>query len=94
MLHEIAQPSAVRVSFVRFQPGARTHWHAHSGGQVLQIVEGEARTQEEGGPVQSLKSGDTAMAAPGKKHWHGAGDDAPMTHLAVSVGEVEWFGPP
>ncbi|HLQ63030.1 MAG TPA: cupin domain-containing protein, partial [Candidatus Acidoferrales bacterium] len=92
-LHELSQPAPVRVSFVRFQPGARTHWHAHTGGQVLQVLEGEAETQEWEEPVQRLKAGDSVVAAPGRKHWHGAGPGGPMTHLAVTIGELEWFGP-
>ncbi len=29
-MHETDEPA--RSSFVRFEPGAHTHWHAHSGG--------------------------------------------------------------
>ena len=92
-VYERPEPSAVRVSFVRFEPRARTYWHRHAGGQVLHVVEGEAATQEEGGAVQHLHAGDSAVVPPGVKHWHGSGNDAPMTHMAISIGELEWFGP-
>jgi quercetin dioxygenase-like cupin family protein len=88
-LHETAE--ATRGSFVRFEPGAHTHWHTHSGGQLLQIIEGRARVQAWGEPMQSLSTGDTAIAPPGEKHWHGAGAEGPMTQLAVTSGEVTWL---
>jgi quercetin dioxygenase-like cupin family protein len=87
-----------RGSFVRFEAGAHTHWHAHSGGQVLHIVEGQARVQawgmppalHAGTPVE-LEVGDTAIAPPGEKHWHGASAAGPMTQLAITSGEVTWM---
>jgi quercetin dioxygenase-like cupin family protein len=88
-LHETAEET--RGSFVRFEPGAHTHWHKHSGGQLLHIVEGRARIQAWGEEMQSLNAGDTAIAPPGEKHWHGASPDSPMTQLAVTSGEVLWL---
>jgi quercetin dioxygenase-like cupin family protein len=84
-LHETKEET--RASFVHFEAGAHTHWHQHSGGQVLHIVEGSARVQAWGEAVRSLSAGDTA----GEKHWHGAGSDVPMTQLAVTSGEVTWL---
>ena len=88
-LHETAEQT--RGSFVRFESGAHTHWHKHSGGQVLHIMEGSARVQAWGGELESLSAGDTAIAPPGEKHWHGASADGPMTQLAVTSGEVTWL---
>lgn len=31
---------------VTFEPGARTNWHKHSGGQILLVLNGEGRYQE------------------------------------------------
>jgi quercetin dioxygenase-like cupin family protein len=76
---------------VRFEPGAHTHWHKHSGGQVLHIIEGLARIQAWGEAAVSLDAGDTAVAPAGEKHWHGAGEGAPMTQLAFTSGEVTWL---
>jgi quercetin dioxygenase-like cupin family protein len=87
-------PHPVRVSFVRFDPGALTHWHSHSGGQVLHVVEGEGRHCIEGGDVETVRVGDTATVEPGRRHWHGAGPADAMAHLAVSIGDVTWEGPP
>lgn len=89
-IHAQTEPRPVRVSFVHFQPGTITHWHSHGGGQVLHVVDGEGRTQSWGGKVVVLRPGDTVTAAPGEKHWHGAVPGSEMTHLAVTIGEVNW----
>jgi quercetin dioxygenase-like cupin family protein len=88
-LHET--DAKTRASFVRFEPGAHTHWHRHSGGQVIHIIEGSARIQPWGEEVHALSTGDTAVAPPGEKHWHGAAASGPMTQLAVTSGDVEWL---
>ncbi|HEX3508749.1 MAG TPA: cupin domain-containing protein [Candidatus Dormibacteraeota bacterium] len=88
-LHHTAKET--RASFVRFEPGAHTHWHEHSGGQVLHIIDGVARVQAWGGDVASVSAGDTVIAPPGEKHWHGAGEGGPMTQLALTSGEVTWL---
>jgi quercetin dioxygenase-like cupin family protein len=88
-LYETAERT--RVSFVRFEPGAHTHWHKHSGGQVLHIVDGRARVQAWGEDAQSVTVGDTVVSPPREKHWHGAGEHGPMTQLAFTSGEVTWL---
>lgn len=88
LLHQTTQET--RASFVRFEPGAHTHWHEHSGGQVLHIIEGRARVQAWGEEAVSLAAGDTVVAPPDEKHWHGASEGGPMTQLAVTFGEVTW----
>ena len=90
-LHEHPTPAPVRIGLVRFEPGSRTHWHTHGGGQVLQVVEGAGLTQVEGGPVERIGEGDIITVGPGEKHWHGAGADGPMRHLAVTIGNVDWL---
>lgn len=93
-LHEDPGGGQVRVSLVGFEPGSRTHWHTHSGGQVLHVVEGRGLTQIAGGPVEEIAEGDTVTVGPGEKHWHGAGESGSMRHLAVTIGEVAWLEPP
>ena len=92
-IHASVEPEPVRVSFVRFQPGATTHWHSHRGGQVLHVVEGEGRAQNRGEEPMLLRPGDTLTAAPDQQHWHGAGPDTLITHMAVTIGEVTWLEP-
>jgi quercetin dioxygenase-like cupin family protein len=76
---------------VRFEPGGRTHWHSHPGGQYLHVVEGEGRIRSRGGEVSALRPGDTVYAEPGEEHWHGASAQAAVVHLAFSFGVTEWF---
>jgi quercetin dioxygenase-like cupin family protein len=76
-------PTQLRVSLVRFAPGARNAWHAHALGQTLHIVEGTGRVQARGGPVMEVRAGDTIETPPGEWHWHGAAPDRFMTHLAM-----------
>jgi quercetin dioxygenase-like cupin family protein len=76
-------PSRIRVSTVRFAPGARNAWHRHAVGQTLHVSEGIGRVQARGGPVIEVRAGDTIETAPGEWHWHGAAPDHFMTHLAI-----------
>ena len=82
----------VKLIRVEFGPAARTHWHTHSGVQILFIAEGRCRFQRAGGPVGVAEAGATIYIPAGEKHWHGATPDAPMVHLAMNVGlETEWL---
>lgn len=73
---------------VTFEPGARSAWHTHPGGQRLVVQSGVGLTQEWGKPVQVIRAGDVVWCPPGVKHWHGAAPTTAMTHLAVT-GTVE-----
>ncbi len=89
LVHEHPE-SGVRVLYVRFAPGGRTFWHAHPGGQVLHVAEGEGRVQTWGEEVRTVRPGDIVVAGPGEKHWHGSGEGTEMGHLAVSLGKTDW----
>ena len=89
------EPSRVRVSVVRFAPGARNAWHAHAMGQTLHVTDGIGRVQARGAGVIEIRAGDTIDVAPGEWHWHGAAPDHFMTHLAIweapaEGAESEW----
>jgi len=84
-------PNPVRVSIVRFEAGTRNHWHRHGGGQVLHVVEGEGFVQLRGEPPRRIRVGDSVSTAPGEEHWHGAGPEGPMAHVAVSIGDTTWL---
>jgi quercetin dioxygenase-like cupin family protein len=90
-LHQTLEPNPVRVSVVRFEAGTRNHWHRHGGGQVLHVVEGEGYVQQRGEPPQRIRPGDTVSTAPGEEHWHGAGPQSSMAHVAVSIGDITWL---
>jgi quercetin dioxygenase-like cupin family protein len=82
-------PSRVRVSVVRFTPGARNAWHAHALGQTIHVTEGVGRIQARGGRVLEIRAGDTVQTPPREWHWHGAAPDRFMTHLAIWEAPVE-----
>jgi len=83
-------PSRVSVGAVHFTPGARTAWHAHSGGQTLYVTEGEGRVQSRGEPIVAIRSGDIVRTPADEWHWHGAAPDHFMTHLSVTDGSADW----
>ena len=85
-LEEVTPPSAVpdvRVVVVTFEPGARTAWHTHPHGQLLQILSGAGRVQKAGEGVVEVLPGDVIWFEPGERHWHGATPSQLMSHLAV-----------
>lgn len=86
--------SNMRGASVVFEPGARTAWHRHPGGQVLVVTAGCGWTQRENSPIERICAGDVAVSAPGEKHWHGATATTAMTHVALSPADgpaVEWM---
>ena len=85
------EPSRIRVSVVRFAPGARNAWHAHSLGQTVHVTDGIGRMQARGGRMVEVHPGDTIHTPPGEWHWHGAAPDRFMTHIAMW--EAEQAGP-
>jgi quercetin dioxygenase-like cupin family protein len=94
------EPSRIRVSIVRFAPGARNAWHAHAVGQTLHVTEGRGRIQARGGEVVQIRPGQTIYTPPGEWHWHGAAPDRFMSHLAIweipgegQGPETEWGDP-
>ena len=78
------------IAHFRFDPGARTKWHSHSGGQIILAEEGVTRTQVKGGPVIELHAGETIYAPPGVMHWHGAAPDQGGVQYNVSRGMTTW----
>lgn len=84
----------VTINTVNFTPGARTYWHHHENGQILQILAGCGLIQsaDEDTP-RLLAAGDTVWCPPGERHWHGAAPDSFMTHTAISLGKTQWAEP-
>jgi quercetin dioxygenase-like cupin family protein len=80
----------VTMNTVVFTPGARTHWHRHERGQILQILAGRGLVGLRDGTSHVVRAGDTIWAPPGEEHWHGASQDAYLTHVAISLGTTEW----
>jgi quercetin dioxygenase-like cupin family protein len=85
-IDSVAAPSAqsrLSASSVHFTPGARTAWHTHPNGQTIYVTEGIGLAQHRGGPIEVIRPGDRVFFEPGEDHWHGAGPDRFMTHLAM-----------
>jgi 4-carboxymuconolactone decarboxylase len=88
-------PARTSGSLVTFEPGARSAWHTHPLGQVLIVTAGTGRVQRWGDPVDEIRQGDVVWIPPGQKHWHGAGPDSSMAHIAIVEAlegkAVEWM---
>jgi 4-carboxymuconolactone decarboxylase len=82
-LFQATEPGRTSGAYVTFSPGARSAWHTHPLGQTLVVTAGAGRVQRWGSPVQEMRPGDVVRIPPGVKHWHGAGPDNSMTHLAI-----------
>jgi quercetin dioxygenase-like cupin family protein len=78
--------SALSVISVHFHPGARTAWHAHAGGQILHVTEGEGLVQSRGGPIETIRAGDLVHTPSQEWHWHGASRQHYMSHLSITHG--------
>lgn len=82
---------------VSFEPGARTNWHTHPKGQVLIVTEGSGFYQEKGKPAQAIQRGDVINIPENVEHWHGAGPETKMIHIAITSYEGEtnavWLEP-
>lgn len=80
---------------VTFEPGARTNWHKHPGGQILLVTDGTGFYQERGKSDHIIRKGDIVKIPPDTEHWHGATPDNSLTHIAISPnndkGSVVWL---
>ena len=87
----------VNIGSVTFEPGARTNWHYHKGGQILLVTEGKGLYQERGKPIETIDKGDVVKCPPNIEHWHGATPNEEMTHLAIgtntNIGGAIWLEP-
>lgn len=83
----------VNLLSVTFLPCARTHWHTHEKGQILQVVQGSGWICDKGEEPRRIKTGDLIHASAGTTHWHGSDEGSIMTHLAVGLGKTEWLEP-
>lgn len=85
----------VNIGSVTFEPGARTNWHYHQGGQILLVTEGIGLYQEKGKPVEVIERGEVVKCPPNIEHWHGATPTESMTHVAIgtnaNIGGAVWL---
>ena len=87
--------SDLRVTRIQFDPGARTNWHSHAGGQVIVIEQGRMVVQERGAagdaPGRQFNARETYTVGANVTHWHGALPNAPLTQIALSYGMTNWM---
>lgn len=69
---------------VTFEPGARTKWHLHPGGQILLATDGVGYYQEKGQTKKILRKGDVIKCPPNIPHWHGASVNSYFVQLAIT----------
>jgi quercetin dioxygenase-like cupin family protein len=99
-LYDLIQADSIynyHIASVAFEPGARTNWHVHPGGQVLLVTEGSGYYQEKGKPARIIRKGEVVKCAPGIEHWHGASPESSLTHIGITnntdKGRVVWLKP-
>jgi quercetin dioxygenase-like cupin family protein len=73
----------VKSSLVRFEHGARAHWHTHSHGQTLLVTNGLCRIQSQGEAAIDAEPGTVVYTPPMEWHWHGASPGHIGEHLAI-----------
>lgn len=78
------------IATVFFAPGARTYWHSHERGQILQVLAGQGLICADGEKPQTIQAGDSVWVPAGERHWHGAAPDSFMMHTAISLGATRW----
>lgn len=86
--------NATAVGNVTFEPGARTKWHLHPGGQILLVTDGVGYYQEKGQLKKVLRKGDVIKCPPNVPHWHGASADSAFVQVAITgreKGETIWL---
>ncbi len=80
---------------VTFADHARTAWHTHPLGQTLIVTAGIGLVQQQGQPAKVIRPGDVVTIPANVRHWHGAGADTSMTHIAIAEKEdgvsVTWL---
>ncbi|MQA09666.1 MAG: cupin domain-containing protein [Pseudonocardiaceae bacterium] len=81
----------VTINNVFFAPGSRTYWHEHEHGQILHVTAGSGLICAFGQSPRVIRAGDTVWVPPGERHWHGAGGQSYLLHLAVSLGSTHWL---
>lgn len=88
-----ASQDALRVDRFHYPPGGHTHWHIHTGEQVLYGESGRGWVRFEGQGRVAIEPGEVVQVPVGLQHWHGALPDTALVHVAVTAGgDTEWLG--
>ncbi len=78
------------------EPGCKTVWHSHGGGQIIYVLSGEGLwgSKRDGVvTVKSVRAGDAVYFEPGEVHYQAASRDTYILELACSAGTTEYYDP-
>ncbi|WP_435110943.1 cupin domain-containing protein [Nocardiopsis synnemataformans] len=89
MMENLLDTGDVRLNAVVFQPGCRTGWHYHTGGQLFIVDYGRGVVVSED-TVFTAQAGDIVYSSPGERHWHGASPDSMFVYTVLSLGDTLW----
>ena len=76
-------PARLHALVVHFAPGARTAWLTDPLGQTLYVTHGSGLVTLRGESPRPIRAGDTVWIPADVEHWHGAGPETTMTHIAM-----------
>lgn len=92
---QVQAPGRAGGATVSLEARARTAWHTHPLGQTLIVTAGLGLVQQQGQPARVIRPGDVVTIPPNARHWHGAGPNDAMTHVAIAEREdgisVRWL---
>ncbi len=92
-LHTALGDDGVRLDRISYLPGAHTHWHMHTGEQILHGQEGHGWVKFDGRSRVAIEPGTVAHVPVGVRHWHGATPGTALVHLAFTAGgDTIWLG--
>jgi quercetin dioxygenase-like cupin family protein len=75
-----------------FEPGARTAWHSHAGGQLLFVESGHLRIGRRGQHFKDFGPGESDYTPANVEHWHGAVPNERVVQLYLMfAGETKWL---
>ena len=80
-------------SRIRYEAGARTNWHTHTGPQMLWAEDGTGLWQERGDPIKQMPKDMPIVTRANVQHWHGATPTGHSTQLTVYGGTITWGSP-
>ena len=80
----LVETDQITVGRVSFSAGAKNVFHSHTVEQVLFVTDGKGivATEEE---EHIVTPGTIIFFPAGERHWHGATEDSPFSHLAIRI---------
>lgn len=68
---------------IQFLDIPESHWHSHTGIQILIATDGIGYYQEKSEPVRLLARGEVVIILPGVVHWHAAAAKCAFTDVTI-----------